>query len=301
MTETHKTNTFVLLMFLNQIFWMLFWEPIVTFFQLGTMTQMAATQFLIFILPAAAYFMITKVSIKKTLRLKPLGIKNIVLIILMSIAVQPFMSVLSIITSFLFPNKVSNMLADTNQTNLLVLLLILAVIPAICEEVFFRGITLSGYKNQSVPKACLITGFLFGLMHMDGQQFLYAFLIGTLFCYLVYRTNSIFASMLAHFTINATQVCLGAQAFQNVAQSIEPIPTLPDSLSFLLLVSGTLFLLTLPLLIWVFWLFLKNNPVVSTSENTEYHPLCKERILDASFFSILIIYFIIVLIIPLFR
>ncbi len=300
MTQTRKTNTFVLFMFCNQIFFMIFWKPVVSFLHLGYMSQMVATQLLIFILPSLIYFMITKASIKETLRLNPLSIPNIFLIVLLSIAIQPLMSVLSVITSFLFPNEVSNMLADTSHTNLILLVFVLAVVPAFCEEIFFRGITFFGYKNQSLPKACLITGLLFGLMHMDGQQFLYAFAMGTLFCYFVYRTKSIFASILAHFTINASQVWLGTQMFREVAQSVDPLPDLPDSPYFILLAAVIFFLLSLPVLIWLFRLFLKNNPVMSSSEDTEYHPSCKEPVLDAPFCAILAIYFFVVLITPLF-
>jgi membrane protease YdiL (CAAX protease family) len=93
-----------------------------------------------------------------------------------------------------------------------------ALMPAFFEEMYFRGIIFSNYRHVEIKKACLMTGLFFGLAHMNPQQFLYAFIMGTIFCYFVYRTGSIFSSMLSHFTINGTQTILSAYMTRNFSQ-----------------------------------------------------------------------------------
>ena len=52
----------------------------------------------------------------------------------------------------------------------------------------------------------LACALLFALLHLNPQQFLYAFLVGFIFCFLVERTDSLYASILPHMIINGTTV-----------------------------------------------------------------------------------------------
>lgn len=71
---------------------------------------------------------------------------------------------------------------------------------------------LAGYENINIRKAALMTGTFFGILHLDGNQLLYAFVLGIIFAYLVRITGSIYSSMICHFTINGTQVLLSELA-----------------------------------------------------------------------------------------
>ena len=80
--------------------------------------------------------------------------------------------------------------------------------PAITEEITIRGVVLSGYEDKNIYLSCAITGLLFGIMHLDPQQFLYAAVLGFVLALVVRITNSIFASELIHFLINGTSITL---------------------------------------------------------------------------------------------
>lgn len=49
---------------------------------------------------------------------------------------------------------------------------------------------------------------MFGCMHMNLNQFIYAFALGVYLAFLVEATGSVFSSMLAHFTLNATSTVM---------------------------------------------------------------------------------------------
>ena len=84
---------------------------------------------------------------------------------------------------------------------------LLAVIPAICEEVLFRGFILTALKGKTKPVyAIIITGVLFGLMHMTPIRILPTTLLGISCAYMVYRSESIFVSMTMHFINNMISV-----------------------------------------------------------------------------------------------
>lgn len=308
MTRTYRTNLFVLCMMLNQLLLSFSWPYIVYAFSLDFVGQMIFTQLLTFILPIIIFFIITKESIKQTLNIYPLQLKNIFLIILLSFFIQPFMSFLSSITAVFFPNEVGQLFLEVGgNTNTFLLIIAMAVSPAICEELFFRGVTFDGYKNIGIIKSCIFTGLMFGLMHLDGQQFLYAFIMGILFCYLVYKTKSIFASMLAHFTINASQTFLAVHSLSQFSQAdmnaIQSELTFAESL-LQVFFTYIYFIITLPPLIITAWIFMKVNKNTNTKVESftekDFNFVGKEKILNIPFFMILLLYTTIVFIFPFF-
>ena len=94
------------------------------------------------------------------------------------------------------------------KNNLLLNLLIVAAMPAICEEIFFRGFILTSFKNnkKSYRGAIIFSGILFGLMHMDFIRVVPTSILGIAFAYAVCKTNSIAVSMFMHFLNNGFAV-----------------------------------------------------------------------------------------------
>ena len=87
-----------------------------------------------------------------------------------------------------------------------------AVLPAICEETFTRGIILNGNAMTGMKKSILISGLLFGLLHLNIEQFFYATLIGFFLGYVCWGCGSIVPCMIIHFMNNALSVFLGFAA-----------------------------------------------------------------------------------------
>lgn len=180
-------------------------------------------QILLLLIPTIIYFMITRKPIKDTLKLKKIGIESIGIIIAIGIFAQPIAMFLSFITQFAFPNRISQVVSSLDDIPLIVRLGIIALTPAICEEITMRGVVLGGYENVNIRKAALMTGTFFAILHLDGNQLLYAFVLGIIFAYLVRITGSIYSSMICHFTINGTQVLLSELATKMMHLSDESV------------------------------------------------------------------------------
>lgn len=154
-----------------------------------------------------------------------LGRVNIILIVSLCLCLQPAMMLLSALSSFFFPNAVTGILSDWQAYPVMVSLAAVAVTPAFCEEIVFRGYILAQYQQVDIKKAAFINGLFFGIMHLNAQQFLYAFVMGIIFVVFVRYTHSLLASVLAHFTVNATQWLI------NYAFEIwSPVPDAPAAL-----------------------------------------------------------------------
>ncbi len=87
-------------------------------------------------------------------------------------------------------------------------LLTVAVIPAVMEEFFFRGILLKGTKGFPVWGRVLLCGGLFALYHQNPAQTIYQFLCGVAFALVAVKAGSFLPTVLSHFFNNALVVVL---------------------------------------------------------------------------------------------
>ena len=91
-----------------------------------------------------------------------------------------------------------------------------AVVPAIFEEIFFRGILLKGLRSFGTVGAVLLCGVLFSVYHQNPAQTIYQFLCGAAFALVAIRSGSILPTVVSHFINNALIVVLekfGVTAF----------------------------------------------------------------------------------------
>ncbi len=129
--------------------------------------------------------------------------------VLFTFCIIPFVTFINLISSLFVENSVNATLNHTVSSNPLILnLILLALIPAVVEEFIFRGLIFDGYKKRNPLKAAILSGLLFGLIHMNINQFTYAFVMGVFFALLTYVTGSIIPSTIAHFVVNGTSVVL---------------------------------------------------------------------------------------------
>ncbi len=95
-------------------------------------------------------------------------------------------------------------------------LIVVALIPAVFEEIMFRGVLLKGLKCFGETGAVLLCGALFALYHQNPAQTLYQFCCGAAFALVAIRSGSIFPTILSHFLNNALILTLtkfGVSAF----------------------------------------------------------------------------------------
>ena len=101
-------------------------------------------------------------------------------------------------------------LARPGFGNMLVNLLVLAFIPAVCEEFVFRGVVqktlVQWMRNPHV--AILIAAAIFSITHFEVFLFVPRFVLGVVLGYIYFYSRTIWASALAHFTNNAIIVVM---------------------------------------------------------------------------------------------
>jgi membrane protease YdiL (CAAX protease family) len=119
------------------------------------------------------------------------------------------------------------------SVDVIINVIIIAVIPAICEELFFRGALQRIIINitKSPWAGIIVTAFLFSALHLQFQGFIPRMFLGMVLGALYWYSGSLWTSIIAHFVNNAVQV---------IAVSFAPkyINTSPDAPILLSIISG---------------------------------------------------------------
>jgi membrane protease YdiL (CAAX protease family) len=100
------------------------------------------------------------------------------------------------------------LIASHSVPELLFVILIVALIPSICEELLFRGLVQRNFEKSSPIKwlGIIVTGIIFGVYHLNPFSLIPLIALGIYFGYIVYKSDSILVAIIAHFFNNAVAV-----------------------------------------------------------------------------------------------
>ena len=84
----------------------------------------------------------------------------------------------------------------------IIMIFMMAVFPALVEELVFRGVVLQGMRKHGAVVAVLVSSLLFSLYHMNAAQTVYQFIMGIIYASVVVLTGSLLLTMLLHFINN---------------------------------------------------------------------------------------------------
>lgn len=181
--------------------------------------QMLSTLF-IFLLPVAGWLWIRKKSWGETMRFGRLKGPLLLLALIFPIVATPLVMSLSALNELLplpewalalersAETAVEQMLAVSDWATLLFNLLVVAVVPAVCEEIFFRGAIqpifcrVAGNSHLGI----WITALIFSLIHMQLEGLLPRLALGALLGYMYHYSRSLSMPILAHGMNNALGV-----------------------------------------------------------------------------------------------
>ncbi len=81
-------------------------------------------------------------------------------------------------------------------------LISLVIVPALLEELLFRGVILGSLLPYGKTEAVLVSALLFAMMHQNPKQFIYTFAAGCVMGYFVAEGRSLFLGIIIHAVNN---------------------------------------------------------------------------------------------------
>lgn len=248
------------------------------------------TEYILILLPNLLYLKYKRYPLKKVLRLNRISFKQIIMVITITIFTYPLMVFvqaifLSILTYFKEVNPTMVPIPQ-NSMQYIIGFFVIAITPGICEEIMFRGVLLDAYEKIGHKKAILITAFLFSIFHFNILNVVGPFILGIIFGIMVYKTNSIYTSIIGHTVNNGIALTLGYMvdkyyylidgAMEEQMETVTPSPNIAVAL-------GIILFLALSLVIVVYLLrrlspiedgaYAPNDSEISIEENTIFHGL----------------------------
>lgn len=107
------------------------------------------------------------------------------------------------------------------------MVLVIALLPAVCEEALQRGAILSHLRSLKRDwLIILIMGILFGLFHMSALRFLSTAILGALISYLMVKKNNLILPMLMHLLNNSVSVMASVMASGGSGQALDTVQTI---------------------------------------------------------------------------
>jgi len=144
----------------------------------------------------------------------------------------------TLVVGFFFPDGMAELSGAMNDIFTSVPMwaayLIVAVMPAICEEALHRGFILTSMKViRREWVIVIVMGLIFGIFHLDPYRFAATAILGMAITYVVLKTHNILMAALFHLVNNSLSVIMSfvSASLPNAPQQAETSAALSSTMS----------------------------------------------------------------------
>ncbi len=166
------------------------------------------TQLVVVATPALLMTIMLTRSPVQTLLLRKSPLLAPLAAVLLALALHPAINVVQTVVNRLYPlseqltKELDRLMIEPDSLG--IMLLVLGVLPAICEELAFRGFILSGLRHVGHKwTAIVLSSIFFGAAHAIFQQSLIALLVGLVIGFLAVQSGSLLPGVLFHVVHNS--------------------------------------------------------------------------------------------------
>ena len=122
------------------------------------------------------------------------------------VTVNFILSIISMIVPFFESGSDMSFFENTDIYSTTLVLVAIALAPAVCEEIAFRGLAMGNFADFGQGFAILLSSAFFGMMHGTLSGMIFAFSVGLLLGFIRKISGSLIPSMTVHFLNNAYAV-----------------------------------------------------------------------------------------------
>ena len=147
-----------------------------------------------------------KSDVKELFSFKLPKVRDIFGGVILYVGVYALMLIVSGIFTWMFPESAENlgMTYEVMMDNpFLLVILVVSVMPAIGEELYFRGFIFGSLRHRyKAVWAIIVSSLIFGVFHLSLVKILPTGMLGACFAYITYMSGSIYIGMGLHFLNN---------------------------------------------------------------------------------------------------
>lgn len=182
--------------------------------------------------------------------------------------VNLILTIISLFFPFIGSSNID--ISEMNIYNVMLMMFAVALAPAVCEEIAFRGFVMGSLSEFGQGFAVIMTSVFFGMLHGNLSGILFAFSAGLLMGCVRKTSGSLVPSMTVHFLNNAYAVC--SLCFMKMADGDEGLMMYAFFSFIFMLIMVVVFVISMLVLnsknIGIFT-FSSGDCVLTTSENAK--------------------------------
>ena len=226
---------------------------------------------IIFILPAAIYYLLSGRKLHSQIFISGIKSKYIIFIIFVSLMFLCgnllikyfFYDILGITVKATGYIEASSLEGHAKSS----IVIALCIVPAICEELIFRGVVLTEYRHYGAFNAVFISSLGFAMMHFSFSEFIPVFFSGVILGFMTLICRSVFPAMLLHALNNYINI-FGNSAFIRIIAS-------QSGVYFVTFILISIFVFSLIVVLsrleHVYYLYSENPPVSMLPPKSNEH------------------------------
>ncbi len=161
------------------------------------------------LLPAIAAVLYSGEKLSVLAPLHKIKVPTIFLTLVYVIALFPMVAFVNTISMFFVENTVTALSDEIIAMPMWTMILSIGIFGPFVEEFVFRGVLLQSYQRTGrIIGSIVLSSVLFGMMHMNFNQFGYGAVMGAMFALLFEATGSVLTPFIAHAFFNSIEVVM---------------------------------------------------------------------------------------------
>lgn len=164
---------------------------------------------LVVLIPALAAVLYSGEKLSTLIPLHKIKLSSALLIPVYVIALFPLVSLVNYISMLFVENTVTSIADQLLGMPMWIMILSIGILGPFVEEIVFRGVILQSYQRTGrIIGSIILSSLMFGMIHMNFNQFGYGTVMGIMLALLVEATGSVLASFIAHAFFNTLEVVM---------------------------------------------------------------------------------------------
>lgn len=160
-----------------------------------------------YLFPCALYYLLKRRKLSSPMLIEPVGVGGMLLVLPVFLLLISGTILIKYFAYVGYGGTVSmsgyySELLSMSDNSIGVIVAVI-LLPAICEEILFRGVLMSEYRSLGSVNAIIMTALLFAMMHLSFGDFVLNFCAAILLGLVASATGSVVSSIAVHAAANA--------------------------------------------------------------------------------------------------
>ncbi|MBP3196404.1 MAG: CPBP family intramembrane metalloprotease [Butyrivibrio sp.] len=163
----------------------------------------------VLLIPAVAAILYSGEKLSVLIPFHKIKLSSVFLTVVYVFTLFPMVAFVNSISMLFVENTVTAISDDVLAMPMWVMIFAIGILGPFVEEIVFRGVILQSYQRTGrIVGSIVLSSVMFGMMHLNFNQFAYGTVMGVMLALLVEATGTVLTSFIAHALFNTVEVIM---------------------------------------------------------------------------------------------